>query len=178
MMDDNDTILLATQGDTHAFRKVVEQHYQVIYKMAYKWSGNQMDAEDITQEVCIKLARSITSFNGDSAFTSWLYRIVINTAKDMHKATKRRQHKEETYGKEANSCSYPSPESQLCAQELLQLLDKLPDGQKDALLLVTSEGLSHKEAGNVLDCSEGTISWCVHEARKTLVTLMKDGGMA
>jgi RNA polymerase sigma factor (sigma-70 family) len=60
-----------------------------MFKMAYKFCGNRQDAEDITQESCIRLARGLHSFKGDSAFTSWLYRLVINTAKDWYKSNNR-----------------------------------------------------------------------------------------
>ncbi|MGB1539824.1 MAG: RNA polymerase sigma factor, partial [Rickettsiales bacterium] len=68
----------ATQhGDASAFRALIDHHYGTIYKIAFKWCGHKQDAEDIAQEVCIKVARTIGSFKGDSAFTSWLYTITV-----------------------------------------------------------------------------------------------------
>ncbi|MDA0240990.1 MAG: RNA polymerase sigma factor [Proteobacteria bacterium] len=85
---DEETALIkrAQGGDKGAFERLLQTHYDVMYRTAYKWCGNKMDAEDITQTACIKLARSIDGFRFESAFLTWLYRLVINTAKDWAKA--------------------------------------------------------------------------------------------
>lgn len=157
-------ILAAQGGDARAFEALVNMHYETMYRMALKWCGNQANAEDITQEACIKLARGLGSFKFNSAFTSWLYRLVINTAKDFYKAAGRQPSSDglETAQVEAGS------EDQLYAREVLAEIVKLPDGEKEALLLVLGEGLSHKEAGEILGCKESTVSWRIHEARKKL----------
>ena len=79
---DNDLITKAQGGDKSAFEALVRENYDVMFRIAFKWCGNQEDAEDITQNACIKLARNIDGFQFKSAFTSWLYRLVINTAID------------------------------------------------------------------------------------------------
>ena len=84
--EESDLIKQAQRGDRGAFESLLRTHYDAMYRMAFKWCGNKEDAEDITQNACIKLARSIDTFRFQSAFLSWLYRLVINTAKDWAKA--------------------------------------------------------------------------------------------
>ena len=161
---DEELIALAKDGNAKAFEDLVNNHYDTMYRMAFKWCRDQKDAEDITQEACIKLARGIQSFKGDSAFSSWLYRLVINAGKDWFKKNNRHVASElpEMPSKEATN------DEVLYAKQVLDAVHQLPGGEKDALLLVHSEGLSHKEAAQVLQCKESTISWRIHEARKKL----------
>src|SRR4051812_20359607 len=80
--DTDRLIRQAADGDADAFARLVEEHYMLIYKVAYKWCGRREDAEDVAQEVCIKLPEKLESYRFEAKFTSWLYRIVINAAKD------------------------------------------------------------------------------------------------
>ena len=162
--EDKALIALARKGNSKAFEDLVNKHYKTMFKMAYKWCRNEKDAEDITQEACIKLARGIDSFKGGSAFTSWLYRLVINTAKDWYKKNNRHKSTEDIEAASVESKS----EDALYTKQVLDAVHDLPDGEKEALLLVHSEGLTHKEAGKVLNCKESTISWRIREARKKL----------
>ena len=172
-MDQNETTRLikeAQNGDAGAFEALVNAYYEVMFKMAFKWCANPNDAEDITQEACIKLARGIDGFRHDSAFTSWLYRLVINTGKDWFK----KQNRQPLPSDEIELVSVNSKaEDKIYAQQVLQEVYKLPEGEKDALLLVMSEGLSHKEAAAALGCKESTVSWRIHEARKKLSALFE-----
>ncbi len=163
--EDKQLIATARSGDAKAFEDLVNKYYGDMFKMAFKWCGNKNDAEDITQDACIKLARGLDSFKGNSAFTSWLYRLVINAGKDWYKKQSRHpSNPDELEIVPAKSKS----EDQLYAKQVLEAVYELPEGEKDALILVMSEGLSHKEAGKVLGCKESTVSWRIHEARKKL----------
>lgn len=168
--EDRELIKRARSGDATAFEALANRYYETMFKMAYKFCGNRQDAEDITQESCIRLARGIHSFKGDSAFTSWLYRLVINTGKDWYKSNNR--HPKSDEGLETAQISAKG-EDQIYAKQVIAAVYELPEGERDALLLVMSEGLSHKEAGQILGCKESTISWRIHEARKKLGTLFE-----
>ncbi|MGB4106535.1 MAG: RNA polymerase sigma factor [Alphaproteobacteria bacterium] len=168
--DDRELIKRAQSGDTGAFEALVNRHYETMFRMAYKFSGNRQDAEDITQESCLRLARGLHSFKGESAFTSWLYRLVVNTGKDWYRSNNR--HPKSDEGLETAQVSAKS-EDQLYAKQVIAAVYDLPEGERDALLLVMSEGLSHKEAGKILGCKESTISWRIHEARKKLGALFE-----
>jgi len=161
----DDLIARAKGGDTKAFEALVNENYKIMFKMAFKYCGNQRDAEDITQDACMKLARGIQNFKGECAFTSWLYRLVINSAKDFYK--KNNRHRTEKTEIE-DIAEQNKADDKLYARQVIEAVHLLPEGEKEAILLVHGEGLSHKEAAKALECKESTISWRIHEARKKL----------
>lgn len=174
MAEDSTAMIRAAQaGDGRAFESLLEEHYETMFRMAFKWCGNRSDAEDITQNACLKLSRSIDSYKFEAAFTSWLYRLVINTAIDWKRQNRTHnplpEHAEETI-----SAGDSSAEDKLQAREMLEQVMALPEKEKTALLLVFSEGLTHAEAAYAMGCKESTVSWYVHEARKKLG--VKDDG--
>src|SRR5918912_3482870 len=81
-MADSDLITRAAGGDPTAFQALVEQHRSMVYRVAYQFAGNHHDAEDIAQDVFIKVYRSLDKFRYDAQLTSWLYRIVMNACID------------------------------------------------------------------------------------------------
>ena len=167
---DNDLIKKAQGGDKSAFEALVLANYDVMFRIAFKWCGNQEDAEDITQNACIKLARYIDGFQFKSAFTSWLYRLVINTAIDWKRQNTRHLTQELIDDNVPNPINSEA-ENTLYTKQVLEKVQSLPNREKSALLLVMSEGLSHKEAADIMQCKESTISWYIHEARKKLKKL-------
>lgn len=159
----------AVAGDANAFRDLLDRHYMTVYRMAFRFCGNQHDAEDVTQLACIKLADQISSFKGQSAFTTWLYTVVLNTSRDWQRAQNRHQrgHVGIESAEDVTS-SQPSAEQALSTQQQLAKVNALPEQEREALILVFGEGLSHKQAAEVLGCAESTVSWRIHEARKKL----------
>src|SRR5215203_2228162 len=81
-MADSDLITRAAGGDAAAFQALVERHRSMVYRVAYQFAGNHYDAEDIAQDVFIKVYRSLSRFRQDSQFTSWIYRIAMNACID------------------------------------------------------------------------------------------------
>src|ERR671937_3267559 len=81
-MVDSDLISRAAGGDPVAFQALVERHRSMVYRVAYQFAGNHHDAEDIAQEVFIKIYRSLERFRHDAQLTSWIYRIVMNACID------------------------------------------------------------------------------------------------
>jgi RNA polymerase sigma-70 factor (ECF subfamily) len=166
--DDEALIRAAQAGDADAFERLLERHYDTVYRFAYKWCGNRPDAEDVTQQACLKLARGLGSYRFDSAFTTWLYRVVINCAKDWKRTQQRGSGDPLDDGAPAEaSAGVDNPvERHAYLWQLLRKLDQLPDGIKETLLLVHAEGMSHGEAAQVLAVKESTVSWRLHEFRK------------
>ncbi|TIT56210.1 MAG: RNA polymerase sigma factor, partial [Mesorhizobium sp.] len=70
---DAELIGRAKGGDRGAFGKLLERHYDFVYRAAYRWCGRKADAEDIAQEVCVRLGKAIRDYRGGGAFTTWLY---------------------------------------------------------------------------------------------------------
>lgn len=171
MINDSDMELveLAMGGDERSFENLIQKHYLPVYQLSYKWCRVKEDAEEITQEVFIKLGRKLNTFNRRSSFRTWLYRIVINTARDyIRKNTISRTYESAFAREQSMEKADEAPSNPVSVQEVYDALDMLPSKQKAALLLVATEGMNHKEASKVLNCSETTVSWRIHMARKAL----------
>lgn len=169
----DDSLIRSSQaGDRSAFERLLELIYDMIYRFALRWSGCVSDAEDITQQACIKLAKVIGQFRFESAFTTWLYRLVINCAKDWSRAQQRhRQTSGVQHIAEAAEVSVSSDGALEASSEItrvLALVDKMGKGFRETLLLVYAEGMSHKEAAEILGLKESTVSWRLHEIKKQL----------
>ena len=162
----------AQKGDSEAFGALIEAHYDAIYRTAYKWSGHRSDAEDIAQDVCVKLGSVIKSFDGRSAFGSWLYRITLNAVRDMQRARSRRSKHTDALAEVSPEDTPPEQEEAATSRQLWEAVRRLPDQQRDAVLLVYAEELSHAAAGEIMDCKEATVSWHIHQAKKTLRGLL------
>jgi len=165
-MDVHSLVRRAQAGDATAFAALLDLHYDTIYRFAWKWCGHPTDAQDIAQQSCIKLANSLSQFRFQAAFTTWLYRLVINCAQDWQR---RQQHCSPGEG-QANEPSTDGTrtEDQVYLAQVLQQLEQLGEGMKETALLVHAEGLSHAEAGEILGVSESTISWRIHTIRKQM----------
>lgn len=159
----------AVKGEPSSLERLVRRHYQTVYRLAYKWCGVQQDAEDITQEVFVKMVGKMDRFQRNASVKTWLYRITLNAAKDFNRKNANRRKYESAFALEQSSGNpTSSPPSETDAKSLYAAIDRLPVKQKSAALLVFSEGLSHKEAAGVLQCAESTISWRIFMARKKL----------
>jgi RNA polymerase sigma-70 factor (ECF subfamily) len=165
-------VALARGGDREAFAEVIERHYDLIYRAALKWSGNRSDAEDVAQEVCIKLGVAIRGFDGRSAFTSWVYRITLNAVRDMVRGRVRQTRKADALALVSPDEAEPDQEAGLNARAIWDAVRGLPDKQRDAVLLVYAEEMSHAQAAQIMGIKEATVSWHVHEAKKALRGLL------
>ena len=171
---DEELARLCAQGDAAALDVLISRHYLLIYRAAYRWCGHKHDAEDIAHEACIKVARHIGAFKGDSAFKTWLYRLVVNTAKDFQRKDRQINRTEAEYLREAVETVSGGQEEKQQARHVLSLLDQLPEGMKETAWLVYAEGLNHREAAEVLGCAETTVSWRLFQLKKKLKPLLKD----
>ena len=173
-----DTVLIAhaKAGDRGAFAELVARHYVFIFRVAFKWCGRRADAEDIAQEVCARLGRSIRSFAGQGAFTTWLYALTLNVARDQGRRAMRESRKAEAFGIHAAAFGEALPEPDDRSDALWDAVRKLPDEQREAVLLVYGEELTHGDAAEIMGCAEATVSWHIHEAKKRLKVLMRSAG--
>jgi RNA polymerase sigma factor (sigma-70 family) len=162
----------AQNGDGEAFGELIEDHYDLIHRTAWKWCGNRADAEDVAQDVCIKLGSAIAGFDGRSAFSSWVYRITLNAVRDMQRAGKRRGRYADAYAEVTPEDQPADQEAAATSSQLWEAVRALPEKQRDAVLLVYAEELSHAAAAEIMGIKEATVSFHVHEARKTLRGLL------
>jgi RNA polymerase sigma-70 factor, ECF subfamily len=171
-MADFELVSRAAGGDMAAFQALVEQHRSMVYRVAFQFAGNHHDAEDIAQDVFIKVYRSLERFRQDAQLTSWLYRIVMNACIDH----RRRQHPASTapFGDEAEHQMLntpeetPDPEDQAYAGELGQVLEsevaRLPQGQRIVFVMRHHHGLKLSEIAEALGLAEGTVKRQLHAA--------------
>ncbi len=154
----------AQRGDAASFSELLDLHYDMIYRVAWKWCGHRTNAEDIAQQSCLKLAGSLAQFRFQAAFRSWLYQLVISCAHDWQRAQARHEH--DTLPEDEPTADAARTEDYIYLTQLLEQLDELGEGMKATALLVHAEGLTHAEAGEILGVSESTISWRIHAIRK------------
>ncbi len=172
-----DLVGRAAGGNADAFAALIRCHYDGIYRMAWRWLGSREDAEDVAQEVCIKLGQAIRGFRRDAEFTTWLYRLTYNATLDFMRARKRsRRNHEPDVVVLFKDRTGESPESNVIGGELWKQVRTLPEQQRDAVLLVYAEDMTHAEAAEIMGCSEKTVSWHLHEARKRLKTRLQEVG--
>jgi RNA polymerase sigma-70 factor (ECF subfamily) len=170
--DTGTLITLAQNGDRRAFGLLVERHYEMIFRTAFKWSGSRADAEDIAQEVCVKLASALAGFDGRSAFATWLYRITLNAVRDVQRAGARVGRNAAALALVAADEQPAEQEEATAARELWAAVRRLPEKQRDAVLLVYAEDLSHAVAAGIMGCKEATVSWHIFEAKRALRGLL------
>lgn len=160
----------ASHGDRLAFGQLVEMHYDFIHAVAWKWTRNRSDADDIAQDVCVRLANAIGSFRGEGRFRTWLYALVLNSVRDLARKSQREQRNMAEWKLDPSVQSDTGEVDDM--QEIWTAVHSLSPKQRDSVMLVYGEGLDHSEAADVLGCSESTVSWHLHEARKRLKTIL------
>ncbi len=164
-------------GDRDAFSNLLARHHGRIYRLAWRWSGRRDAAEDIAQDVCVKLAGAIRNYRGDSSFATWLHRIAYTTTIDHMRAGQRIIAVEPSeIIRLADSALVTSPEVYIGSTELWEAVRTLPPQQRDAVLMVYGEDMSHAEAATIMECSEKTVSWHIHAAKKKLRILLEAVG--
>lgn len=182
-MDIEDTELVerAQNGDREAFQQLVERYQEKVYSICYSKLDDEQDSYDVSQEVFIKVYRYLDSFNHESSFYTWLYRITVNTCIDYLRKQSRRskvdyddtiQSDEEVEGHAELTPSTLGlePDQAFSRKELrekmLEALGSLSDKHRTILNLREVEGLSYKEMAEVLDISKGTVMSRLYHARQ------------
>ena len=181
MLDEGDAsdaelVARARNGDRAAFSRLIERHYDFVHRLAWRWSGNRTDAEDIAQDVCVRIGRAIGAYRGEGGFTTWLYALTLNAVRDMGRKAAREAVKAQAYGAEMLTMGGAGDGDDEQVEALWQAVRRLPDKQRDAVLLVYGEELTHSAAAEIMAISEATVSWHIHEAKKRLKVLMRQAG--
>src|SRR3954451_9727367 len=173
----------ASRGDAGAFGQLVREHSGLVYRVALRILGPQ-DAQDASQEAWIRAWRNIESFRGDSAFSTWLYRITVNTCLSARRKESRRKEREYS-GEELPFLPDPTggdadPEAAaLSAQqreELLAALEHVRAEHRAALVLRHMEGLSYAEIASILDVPDGTAKGWVSRGRAAMLVALSEEG--
>src|SRR5215218_2977714 len=172
----------ASKGDVEAFKMLVEEHSGLVYRVALRILGVE-DAKDASQEVWIRVWRNIKNFRGDSAFSTWLYRITVNTCLSVRRKETRR--KEREYGgEEMPFLPEPrgddtDPEAAALGaeqrEEIQTALGRVRAEHRAALALRHMEGLSYAEIAEILDVPEGTAKGWVSRGRAAMLVTLAEG---
>lgn len=167
----------ASDGDRAAFAMLVERHYDFIHRVAWKWCRDRSAAEDIAQNVCLRLGAAIRTWRNESAFSTWLYRLTINAAHDHARSVAREVRRSTAWSVHAMALDEAVDEDNSGdGDHLWAAVRTLPEKQRDAVLLVYGEELNHAEAAAVMGCAETTVSYHLHTARKRLKSLLRESG--
>jgi RNA polymerase sigma-70 factor, ECF subfamily len=169
-----------TEVDRQAFAELYLKHHRRVYAICLRMTQNPSESEDLTQEVFIHLFRTIGSFRGESAFTTWLHRLTVNHVL-MH-FRKRKVRPELTTGNGEMPVQVVAgtgdPTRMRIVDRILlsEVIAKLPDGYREAIILHDIEGLQHSEIAEMRGRSVGTSKSQLHKGRAMLRALMTRAG--
>ena len=166
-------------GDKAAFEQLVIRHQELVFSLAYKLTGNREMANDVAQEAFIRAWKAIEKFRGDSTFSTWIYRITVNTAWTLRKKAKKHNtlNIDDTYEPividEKKDPELVAINSDL-SSVLINALDKIPIEQRIIVELKNIEGTSHKEIADYLDISVTAAKVRLHRAHQKLRQILEE----
>jgi len=165
-----------TEGEQQVFHELYQEHHRRVYSTCLRMTQNVSEAEDLTQEVFIQLFRTIGSFRGESAFTTWLHRLTVNHVL-MH-FRKRKVRPELTTGNGELPAQVVvgtgDPQRMRVVDRILlsEVIAQLPEGYREAIILHDVEGLEHREIAQIRGRSVGTSKSQLHKGRTMLRALI------
>ena len=183
--DETQLIRRAQGGDRDAFAQLLARFEKPVYHQALRMVGHAEDAADLTQEVFLKVWQGLPSFQGDSSFSTWLYRLTSNACIDFLRREKRRRGTLSLDDEEQELAAQlpdpaPTPQRALEQRELRQALAEglaqLSDEHRQVLILRELNGLSYDEIAQALCLSSGTVKSRIARARLSLAKFLRKNG--
>ena len=183
-MNEYELIQDLRNGNEQAFKTLVETYQDMVFNTAIGIVQNAQDAEDVAQEVFIRIFRSINSFKGESKLSTWIYRITTSCALDLirsRKSKKRFAFLQRLFG-ENNEPIYEVPDfnhpgvaldQKENAAKLFKAIDQLPENQKVAFTLHKLEDLSYQEISEVMQTSVSAVESLMHRAKQNLKKILE-----
>jgi RNA polymerase sigma-70 factor, ECF subfamily len=177
---DAELIARAQRGDEEAFAALFDAHKRRVYSLCLRMTGDTAEAEDLAQEAFLQLFRKIATFRGESAFSTWLHRLVVNVVL-MHLRKKGLQQvsldEPDSSQEEPVKREYGDDDKRLLHSidriTLSRAIEGLPPGYRAVLVLHDVEGYEHNEIAQILDCSVGNSKSQLHKARLKLRELLR-----
>ena len=177
---DWDLVQQCASGDEDACTRLVTDHQRMVYQLSLHLLGDPQEALDLSQEVFLRVFRTLGQFRGHSALRTWIYRIVVTQASNRRRWWRRRHQAHQvaldehvaTHGDVADSRAFSKPdqvaEQQQVAHHVWEALDTLPFDQRSILVLREIDGLSYEEIGYSLGVAVGTVKSRLARAREHL----------
>ncbi|HBE01875.1 MAG: hypothetical protein A2096_17845 [Spirochaetes bacterium GWF1_41_5] len=167
-MPDTVFLNLLKTDKNQAFRHLMKEYQNRVLHIAFPFTGNSADAEDITQEVFIKIFNNIEKFRGMSKLSTWIYRITVNTCKNFTMRTKKTV---------PLNCNIPAAlnisEDNGIRDVLHEAISRLPFNFKSVIILKDIEGKTRNEISEILKCRPGTVDSRLFRARNLLKKKLK-----
>ncbi|MFO7914546.1 MAG: RNA polymerase sigma factor [Candidatus Krumholzibacteriales bacterium] len=176
-MNDRELVKKIINGDQNAFKQLFEEYQHMVFNISYRMSGSQEEAEDITQDVFIKIFHAVGKFRGDAKLSSWIYRIAVNTCLKRERRKKLEnwisldflfQGKKQFQPIANEKSPHQKVEISETEQIVQQAINQLPARQKTALILHRYEYLSYKEIAQVMEISLSAVESLLHRAKDNL----------
>ena len=179
--DDIDSVLIekAKNGNKGAFNILVNKYYPRVYATLFSFTKSKEDSEDLSQQTFIKVWQQLSSFRGDSAFFTWVYRIAINLAKNFVASSGFKKQKINTSIEKAeiDVSSFEDIESAVIHEESLNeiknFINTMPESLKSAFTLREVEGKSYEDISVITDTPIGTVRSRIFRARESIIDFMQ-----
>jgi len=169
-----------TDEEQKAFQELYQTHHRRVYSTCLRMTRDISEPEDLTQEIFVHLFRALGSFRGESAFTTWLHRLTVNHVLMHFRKRKVRAVRPTEDGElpvQALAASHDHKRTNIVERILLsEVIAKLPEGYRYALVLHDIEGLEHKDIAKMRGRTEGTSKSQLHKARRMLRALITQPG--
>ncbi len=167
-------IAQAQRSSRRAFEALYRLHIDRVYGVCLRMTGNVSEAEDCAQEAFIQAWNKLKLFRGDSAFSTWLHRIAVNSVLGRMRKSKREQERIKLVADDAPPRLTTGDSGEL--RDLSDAVDSLPEGARNVFVLHAVYGYSHEETGDMLGIATGTSKAQLHRAKRLLVQQLKQQG--
>ena len=164
----------AQRSDARAFEALYRLHVGKVYGLCLRMTGNVSEAEDCTQEAFIQAWNKMMKFRGDSAFSTWLHRIAVNTVLGRIRKSKREQDRVQAVNDVYTTRLDTGDSGEL--RDLAEAVDRLPERARHVFVLHAVYGYSHDEAAAMLGIATGTSKAQLHRARRLLAQQLEEQG--
>lgn len=172
----------ARAGDRAAFGRLVKHHHRRVWRLALHLAGTAGDADDVTQETFLRAWRAVGRFDGRADLYTWLYRITVNVALNHRRQKKRvmTDLDDPRVAELASDTTSPAGQAERAQtyRHLAEALDGLSESLRTTMVLACVEQVPYKDIAGILGCSEGTVAWRVHEARRRLRAALPDAAVS
>lgn len=176
---DHELAIRAKSGDDSAFTELMRRHYKGVLNFIYRFNNKVEGCEDLTQEVFLRVYRSIKKYEPEAKFSTWLYKIATNLCltnvkkKNLNLSLDEIKENVGDLADSKSETAYESIKRKEIKDKVMEAISLLPEKERVAITLCKYEGFSYNEVAEVLDCSVGAVKTHVYRGRMKLVEKLK-----